>query len=89
MTTLMAVYDADSCAGQCDAECYDATKPGCGCICGGRNHGAGKKRAVRNTRKYADQWLDRAIEANSSILAASIMPDAQALARMEGTEAEL
>ena len=22
MITLMAVYDADSCAGQCDARCY-------------------------------------------------------------------
>jgi hypothetical protein len=81
--TLIVVYDRDSVAGRCDAGCYDAADQGCCCICGGANHGAGKRRAIRNTRKHADQWLDRAIEANPSILAASIMPDADALARME------
>lgn len=74
MTTLMAVYDADSCAGQCDAECYDATEPGCGCICGGRNHGARLPQAIRNTLKYWSQWLDCATEANPSVVAADIFP---------------
>ncbi len=72
--TLLAVYDRDSCVGRCDVECYDAAKPGCNCICGGANHGAGKQQAISNTRKYAYQWLDRAIEADRSILAADIMP---------------
>jgi hypothetical protein len=76
MTTLIAVYDSDSCVGQCDAKCYDAAKPGCDCICGGLNHGAGKQQAISNTREYAYQWLDRATEANPSIVAADIMPAA-------------
>jgi len=86
MTTLMAVYDADSCVGQCDAECYDATVPGCGCICGGRNHGAGLPQAIRNTLEHWGQWLDRAIEANPSISAANVMPAARALALVEGAK---
>ena len=83
MTTLMAVYDSDSCVGRCDAECYDATEPGCGCICGGLNHGAGEQQAISNTLKSAYEWLDQAIVANPSILAANIMPDARALALTE------
>ena len=84
--TLIAVYDADSCVSRCDAGCYDAPGPGCDCICVGTNHGAGKQQAIRNTLKYAYQWLDLAIEANPSILAANILPDARALALMTGTE---
>jgi hypothetical protein len=81
MTILMAVYDADSCAGQCDTECYAATEPeprSCSCICGGQNHGAGLNQAIRNTLKYWGQWLDRATEANPPIVAADIFPVAAA-----------
>jgi hypothetical protein len=79
MTTLMAVYDVDGCAGQCDAECYAAAGSGsCGCICGGQNHGAGLNQAIRNTLKYWGQWLDRVTEANPSIVAADIFPAAAA-----------
>ncbi len=81
--TLIIVYDRDNVVGRCDARCYDAAGQGCCCICGGANHGAGKRRAVRNTRRHADQWLARALEVDPSILAASVMPDAEALARME------
>ncbi len=70
--TLIAVYDSVSCAGRCDAGCYDEAGPGCACICGGINHGVGQQQAAENTRKHACQWLDRAIEANPSILAANI-----------------
>jgi hypothetical protein len=56
MTTPMAVYDVD----------------GCGCICGGQNHGAGLNQAIRNTLEHWGQWLDRATEANPSIVAADI-----------------
>ena len=87
MTMLMAVYDADSCAGRCDAGCCGAPGPGCGCICGGRNRGAGLPQAIRNTLKYRGRWLDRATGADPSILAANIMPGARALALTEGTEA--
>jgi hypothetical protein len=75
MTALMVVYDADSLVGQCDNRCYDAAGPGrCGCVCGGANHGAGRRRAVRNTYKHWGRWLDRATEANPSIVAAEIFP---------------
>jgi hypothetical protein len=78
---LFAVYDATTCVGQCDDECYDAEERECGgCICGGRNHGVGKRKAISNTSKYALQWLDRAIVANPSIVDANILPDEQALA---------
>ncbi len=58
MTTLIAVYTSEGCAGRCDARCYDAEEPDCNCICGGRNHGAGLDRAIENTRELAQQWLD-------------------------------
>jgi hypothetical protein len=71
--TLLAVYDSDSCVGRCDASCYEATGPCDGCVCGGANHGAGREQALANTRLSAHAWLDRAIRANPSILAADIM----------------
>lgn len=60
MSTLIAVYNSDGCAGRCDARCYDATCEECDCICGGANHGAGQQQAIDNTRTWAETWLDRA-----------------------------
>ena len=60
MTTLIAVYDSEGCQGRCDARCYDAAEPECDCICGGRNHVAGKEQALGNTRELADSWLEQA-----------------------------
>lgn len=57
MTTLIAVYGSEGCKGRCDARCYDAHEPHCDCICGGRNHGAGLKQAVDNTRQMAGEWM--------------------------------
>ena len=59
MATLIAVYNSEGCVGRCDAHCYEAKEPHCDCICGGRNHGAGLKRAQNNTREMAEQWIDR------------------------------
>lgn len=47
MVTLMS----NDKGGRCDARCYDSLGPGCKCICGGRNHGVGLKRALDNTRQ--------------------------------------
>jgi hypothetical protein len=58
MSTLIAVYNSEGCVGRCDAKCYDATEPECDCICGGKNHGAGKQRATDNTRELAEQWIE-------------------------------
>ena len=55
--TLIAVYNSDGCVGRCDAKCYNAEGPECDCICGGRNHGAGKQKAVENTREYVDTMI--------------------------------
>jgi hypothetical protein len=77
VTTLMVVYDADSIVGQCDSRCYDAARRSasrCGCVCGGANHGAGLRRAARNTYKHWGRWLDHAVEASPSIVAADIFP---------------
>ena len=57
MTTLIAVYNSDGCVGRCDAKCYDAKHPNCDCICGGKNHGAGKQVAMDNTREWAESWI--------------------------------
>lgn len=59
MTTLIAVYNSEGCVGRCDARCYEATSPDCECICGGKNHGAGKQQAVENTSELAGRWLER------------------------------
>lgn len=57
---LIAVYNSDGCIGRCDAKCYNAKTPehACDCVCGGRNHGAGIKKAEENTRDYADTWIE-------------------------------
>lgn len=59
MTTLIAVYNSEGLVGRCDARCYNATGPECDCICGGKNHGAGLKKAVENTRELAESWLEK------------------------------
>ena len=58
MATLIAVYNSEGCIGRCDAKCYQAQEPGCQCICGGKNHGAGLARATENTRALAEPWLE-------------------------------
>ena len=63
------------------------TGPGCGCICGGASHRAGKRQAMRNTRRDTDAWVHAVTLANPSIAAVSIFPGARALARDGGEEA--
>lgn len=57
MTTLIAVYSSDGCEGRCNAKCYEATTPGCDCVCGGKNHGKGRQQAVENTRQMAERMI--------------------------------
>ena len=59
MTTLIAVYDSSGCVGRCDAKCYNAQEEKCECICHGRNHGAGQKQAIENTRELAQAWIEK------------------------------
>lgn len=57
MTTLIASYNSDGCVGRCDAKCYEATTPGCECICGGKNHGTGQAKAIENTRQFGKDMM--------------------------------
>ena len=58
MTTLIAVYNSDGCVGRCDARCHQATTPECDCICGGKNHGVGRRQAWENTQRLAEEWIE-------------------------------
>lgn len=58
MATLLAVYNSEGCVGRCDANCYEAKSPDCQCVCGGRNHGAGLKQAMENTRELFEPMLE-------------------------------
>jgi hypothetical protein len=60
MTTLISYHSSGGDQGRCDAKCYDAREPDCDCICGSRNHGAGREQAVENTRELAESWIERA-----------------------------
>jgi len=59
MSTLIAVYNSDGCVGRCDAKCYEATTPICDCICRGKNHGVGLKKAIDNTREMAEKRVEK------------------------------
>jgi len=51
MTTLIEARKSNgTLIGRCDARCHNATHPRCTCICGGRNHGIGGRKAWRNTQ---------------------------------------
>jgi hypothetical protein len=60
MVTLISYQSSGGDQGRCDAKCYDAHEEACDCICGGRNHGAGKQQALDNTRELAESWIGRA-----------------------------
>ena len=77
MTTLIAVYNSAGCVGRCDARCYEAAEPDCDCICGGKNHGAGKQQALDNTRELAESWLKHARANGQDVTLAELAVDAQ------------
>lgn len=55
MVTL--IHAVGALEGRCDAKCYEAEHPQCNCICGGRNHGVGLKRAIENTRELTREQV--------------------------------
>lgn len=58
MTTLITAHNGEArLIGRCDANCYNATKPSCKCICGGRNHRRGLKAAARATLQASRRTL--------------------------------
>jgi hypothetical protein len=72
VTTLIAVCNSEGCVGRCDARYYEAAEPDCDCICGGRNHGAGKEQAIGNTRELAENWLGQARASGQDITHAEL-----------------
>ena len=75
MATLIAVYNSDGCIGRCDAKCTEATTPECTCICGGMNHGAGRDKAIANTREMAERWITEYAKEHGPIVKAELGQD--------------
>jgi hypothetical protein len=61
---LIEVRNSEGIVGRCDAKCYEAQFPGCECICGGGNHGAGLNAAIENTREMAETWIAKYAKEN-------------------------
>lgn len=57
--TLIEVRTSSKRIGRCDARCYKATGPKCTCVCGGRNHGVGLRQAVENTKREAEEIVEK------------------------------
>ena len=72
MTTLISCSFSGGDRGRCDAKCYDAREPDCDCICGGRNHGAGREQAIENTRELAQGWIEQARANGQDVSAAGL-----------------
>jgi len=75
MTRLIS-YQSCGGHGRCDARCYEAREPECDCICGGRNHGAGREQAIENTRELAQGWIDQARASGQDISHVELAVDA-------------
>jgi hypothetical protein len=76
VTTLISYQSSGGGQGRCNAKCYDAAEPDCTCICGGRNHGAGKEQAIDNTRELAASWLKHARANGKDITRTELAADA-------------
>lgn len=76
MTALISYQSSGGDQGRCDAKCYDAHEPDCDCICGGRNHGAGKQQAIDNTRELAEGWIEQARASGQDVTAVELAVDA-------------
>jgi len=57
MVMLMEVHTSRGLIGRCDAKCYNALHGKCICVCNGRNHGVGQKKAMKNTKTNAKKWI--------------------------------
>lgn len=56
--TLIEIRDGSgTVVGRCDAKCYNAEQSHCDCVCGGMNHGAGKQRALENTKEHIKEMI--------------------------------
>lgn len=60
MTTVISYSNSAGEHRRCDANCHDASKQDCSCICGGMNHGGGLQQAVANTCDWAAKMVEQA-----------------------------
>jgi hypothetical protein len=72
---IISVFTRAGCVGRCGTRCYSASESGCTCICAGENHGAGKERAVDNTREKAEVWIERARENGQDVIRVKLALD--------------
>ena len=53
MTTILILRDSKrKMISRCNEKCYDAKTVDCDCICKGRNHGVGLKKAIANLEDF-------------------------------------
>jgi len=76
LTTLISYQSSGGDQGRCDAKCYEAHEDECDCICGGRNHGAGKQQAIENTRELAEGWIKQARANGQDVSHVELLADA-------------
>ena len=69
MVTLMKAVGGKK-VRRCNGRCHDAKHDKCTCICGGKNHGAGRVQAEQNVREDPKSFTDTAHE---------LAPDASAI----------
>jgi hypothetical protein len=67
MTTFLSTQTLDETTRRCDANCHNAKKPSCACICGGMNHGKGNKQAAINTHTHARRIVNDWTKENPDI----------------------
>lgn len=66
MTTLIYVGNSSGCIGRCDAKCYEEKEDKCDCVCGGRNHGKGLKKALENTKEYSEEMIEEYVKSRGA-----------------------
>lgn len=52
---VLTMHSSWGILGSCDARCYNAQSKSCLCICGGKNHGVGRKQAIVNARQIVKE----------------------------------
>ena len=58
MTALFTIWTNDGRRQSCDETCYNAGDAHCRCVCGGRNHGVGIRRAAQQTVRFLPAWVE-------------------------------
>lgn len=65
MATLIKLMDK-----RCDARCYNSKRTKCKCVCGGKNHGIGLEKAIKNTKDIVSSLIP-----NENLLFSHLTPN--------------